>query len=53
MLDKLFTRIKEYIDNHTATKDRPRLFQMIVLLIVIIIIAFILSKFKQWSIFNQ
>lgn len=52
MLYRFFSRIREYIDNHSATKGRSRLFQLTVLLIVLIIISFIVFKIKYWHAFR-
>lgn len=50
MPKKLFSRLKEYIDAHEATKGRPKLFQMTVILIVLLIIIFIVFRLKGWMV---
>ena len=44
LFNKLVSQIAVYIDNHAATKERPKLFQATVLLIVVFISTFLLSR---------
>ncbi len=53
MLKKFFRQLSHFLDNHSATKGRPKVFQFTVLLIVIIIIVFIVARVKEWSILND
>jgi hypothetical protein len=53
MFSKFISRLRKYMDTHEATKGRPKLFQSIVLLIVIVIISFIIAKLKNWGPFNS
>lgn len=53
MLRKLIAQIREHIDTHEATKGRPKLFQSIVILVVIIILVFIIAKLRNWGPLNS